>query len=998
MKQVLLFLSAAAMLLIGWQVISGLAQEGFEIDTSPLPKVELSRPERPAGADAGEEAAFVEEALSEPPPGPIPPQDRPVASRTPDGSAASAPLTPEDFEIDRSAPYPPAEAVAAAAAEQGATNGGPAGWAEQAEPKDKFLDRMFGSGKGRERVPAPTAGVPSAVPKAPVAGAPTAAEAAPFIPPVSAPQGEESKPDSPEALMAFREEARRQAIEIECLKNIDLAYQAMGRADFDAAIKLFDIAVTNLPRRPYTVDTLGKARSASAQCEYRLALNAYEQGNAGAARQHLARALDIAPNHKDAQRLRARIERAGVVERRPAAAEAKTPREPRQPSVGRTPEISARQKRIKDALLRGRQYMAVREYDKAAREFTTVLLEDEGNEDANANLKKIADTGYQLETFQFERMKSELMTQVRDAWTPAVKKDFTPVKEKRDDTGVISMDKQKLLKKLQTIIIPQLDFREANIADVIKFLDTQSIVADTASPAGEKGVNIMLNLARPGQPGAAAAAPAPAPAATGELDFGAEGQPEAAGAAAGATGLPTVTMTLRNVVLLDAIKFITEVTGLKYRVEANVVMITPADVVFGEVVTKTFRVQPNLAEIIRGSLGAGAAPAAGGIGTDLIATPAAAAPAPGSDVKKFFVDAGVPFPEGTSIKYQQSLNLLIVANTAENLEKFEEILSHLNVIPMQVEIEARFVEIGQTDLEELGFEWLLTDNWEIAQDASAGAAVPISARQRIQVNKNPFTKGLRNLALGDGTATPSGDLAGILSISSILTNPELSFILHALEQRSGANLLSAPKVTTKSGANAEIKVVREIIYPTEFESSTQNAGGTQTANTAVVVTPTAFETRDTGVILNVTPVVGPDGYTIDLAMMPQVVELSDWINYGSTVMGPGGEPQQINMPQPVFHSRSIATSISIWDGQTVVMGGLITENQGTTEDKIPFLGDIPLIGFFFKSKTTKSVKRNLLIFVSANLVDPAGNKINKEAVNLASPPVAVAVSAGPAAP
>ena len=113
------------------------------------------------------------------------------------------------------------------------------------------------------------------------------------------------------------------------------------------------------------------------------------------------------------------------------------------------------------------------------------------------------------------------------------------------------------------------------------------------------------------------------------------------------------------------------------------------------------------------------------------------------DVKKFFVEAGVPFPEGTSIIYKPSMNKLLVSNTPDNLEQFERILAELNVVPSQVEIEARFVEIGQTDLEEIGMEWLLTDNWQIAENASAGSSIMPGARERIQINRTDFTKGLR---------------------------------------------------------------------------------------------------------------------------------------------------------------------------------------------------------------------------------------------------------------
>ena len=437
-------------------------------------------------------------------------------------------------------------------------------------------------------------------------------------------------------------------------------------------------------------------------------------------------------------------------------------------------------------------------------------------------------------------------------------------------------------------------------------------------------------------------------------------------------------MTLRNIPLIGVIKYVTDTTGLKYRIEDNVVVITPSDMVYGALVTRTYNVQPSIAETIIGPAGN----AGSGEKTEL---GSAATTVERGDVKKFFVGAGVPFPEGTSIAYKPSLNLLIVNNTADNIEIFEHILATLNVQPKQVEIEARFVEIQQQDLEELGIEWLLNNNWQLAQNASAGAAVPLASQERVQMNQGIFSKGLRNLGLGASgiEATQGGTLGNIMSISSILTNPEVTMVLHALEQQTGANLLSAPKVTTKSGVAADIKVVTEWIYPSEFTLVTPAAAGsTQGSQTPLsFVQPGGFTKRDTGVILDVTPTVGPDGYSIDLIMTPQVVELSSWQNYGSTMPNPSGVgTYTLNMPQPIFKSRDITTSITIWDGQTVVMGGLINEQQTTSLDKIPFLGDIPLLGYLFQSKTSNSTKFNLLIFVTANLVDPAGNKIHKDLV------------------
>ena len=103
------------------------------------------------------------------------------------------------------------------------------------------------------------------------------------------------------------------------------------------------------------------------------------------------------------------------------------------------------------------------------------------------------------------------------------------------------------------------------------------------------------------------------------------------------------------------------------------------------------------------------------------------------------------------------------------------------------------------------------------------------------------------------------------------------------------------------------------------------------------------------------------------------------------------------MPQPVFTSRNVTTSIVIWDGQTVVMGGLIREELTTIKDKVPVLGDIPVLGRLFRSEGEYSRKRNLLIFVTARLVDPAGRAIHREG-NMALPGAGIDAGAEAAAP
>jgi general secretion pathway protein D len=225
-------------------------------------------------------------------------------------------------------------------------------------------------------------------------------------------------------------------------------------------------------------------------------------------------------------------------------------------------------------------------------------------------------------------------------------------------------------------------------------------------------------------------------------------------------------------------------------------------------------------------------------------------------------------------------------------------------------------------------------------------------------------------------------------------------VLRALNQSKGVDLVSAPKVTTKSGKRATIEIVREFRYPKEYNDPQLPTGG----GTAAVVTPTTptdFEMKPTGVTLEVEPTVGPDGYTIDLVLAPRVIEFDGFINYGSPIYGNVGWGIPVvsgtttaifiigtqrrlmtenTINKPVFSTREVTTQVSVYDGQTVVLGGLMREDVQKVEDKVPILGDIPLAGRLFRTSADQHVKRNLIMFVTANLLDPAGQPLIKAEV------------------
>ena len=145
---------------------------------------------------------------------------------------------------------------------------------------------------------------------------------------------------------------------------------------------------------------------------------------------------------------------------------------------------------------------------------------------------------------------------------------------------------------------------------------------------------------------------------------------------------------------------------------------------------------------------------------------------------------------------------------------------------------------------------------------------------------------------------------------------------------------------------------------------------------AITVTVQQIET---GPILDVVPYVLSDGYTINLSLIPS---LTDFNGYDTPPNIPnvtsGLNVVQLPVVLPDFTVRQVVTTVNVWDNQTVVIGGLISSQIQSTKDKVPVLGDIPLIGRLFQSQSKNTLRKNLMIFVTATIVDPAGNRVHTD--------------------
>lgn len=691
-----------------------------------------------------------------------------------------------------------------------------------------------------------------------------------------------------------------------------------------------------------------------------------------------------------------------------------------------TPQFAATREDVTRLLYEAEGYYQSGRYDLAMKRYEQVLNKDPYNIAARKGMEQVNAEKSKYYGNAYNETRSRMLWLVEREWERPVRN----IADGRRSTGSLRNDSgirttEAIIAKLNRIVIPKIDLRDTSVREAVEFLKQRSRELDTSTDvqADKRGVNIVLKTN-----------PASAPV---EIPGGAPADPAAPPPVVGGNADTKITLTLSNVPLIEALRYLTELAGLKYKIEPYAVSIVPLTEITEEMVTKEYRVPPGFIPATAAGATAATAPLPGGpVAGGMTETRLGGR----ISALDYLTSVGVPFPPESFAQYVPAGSRLIVRNTPSAIDLIDFLVdAAAGVQPTQVEIESKFLEITQNNLKELGFDWLLgpfsigggvygsggtvgygnntsPTSPQAADYPFVDSGVPVGA-SAVGQGGYPLTGGLRS-GVGSNVRSaisansldallsgiiPGSNFAapGILGIAGVFSNPQFQVVIRALDQKKGVDLMSAPKVTTKSGRKAVVKIVRNFPYPTEFNPP--EPPPPQTGNTGDIIltpgsiittgvvtpsTPTAFETRDLGVTLEVEPVVGADGYTIDLNLSPEVVEFDGFVNYGSPILGAQYNPLTITIDtpvltenvinQPIFSTRKVTTSVSIWDGQTVALGGLIREDVQKVQDKVPLLGDIPLAGRLFRTNVDQKIKRNLIIFVTARLMDAEGRPVRQE--------------------
>lgn len=766
--------------------------------------------------------------------------------------------------------------------------------------------------------------------------------------------------DGPASGLAQREVSKRTETLREAQALMTEADLFSSKGDFEEAAKLHRQAWEMLPDAPMSAAQKRRARDG-----FSAAAVAHAKKLAAAGRYPEARALlqavlaeNFNPGNEAAKTFREQLD------------------DPDRFEPALTPEHLGNVAAVQKELRMGDGLLTLGNYNEAIARFSNALRVDPYNSAARRGMERAEQFKSEYYDAARDQNRARRLSEVDRGWEdPVPATDLSSLFGGGSaGLGAMGGSKENILVKLRSLLIPIVDLQGASLQEVVEFLRIRSRDLDPT----KKGVDFVLKVS-----------------------------PE--------TAAMPVTLNMVSVPIEEVLRYATEMSGTVYRADEFAVTITSRAEKSTTLVAKSYRVPPDFLQNAPAD-GAGAAPAP--------ADPFAPAQAQGGGLqirrlgaREFLEQRGVVFPEGTAATYNPGTNILFVKNTAENLAMIDALVEQaLSSAPKQVEVHVRMVEINERRLQELGFDWLMgqfnvpgsssifgSGGTVGNQGAPANSDFPMTfpGSGGVPVGVNPITAGLRSsgnilgvpsidgLIGGIAVPTINSRSPGVFALTGVFTDPQFQVVIRALSQCKGVDVVSTPSVVTKSGQRANISIVRELIYPTEFDPPQipQNVDGSGTAP-VTPATPTAFEKRDVGVTLEVEPVVGDNNRTVDLNLVPSSVEFEGFINYGSPIstatvdaLGNATLTQltENRIIQPVFRTNKVTTSVTVWDGNTVVLGGVMYERRQDIQDKVPVLGDIPIIGRSFRSQVSQTERKNVIFFVTARVIDPAGHRVNPAA-------------------
>lgn len=320
----------------------------------------------------------------------------------------------------------------------------------------------------------------------------------------------------------------------------------------------------------------------------------------------------------------------------------------------------------------------------------------------------------------------------------------------------------------------------------------------------------------------------------------------------------------------------------------------------------------------------------------------------------------VGWPKDAKLFIDRKSNTVYVYSTPDSITELKRLINSIDYTSVQILIETRFVEVSDKASTAFGIDWEVSPN----QKVIGGASITEAGKDGV----GGF--------LGQVLATNGGSYG-------------VSAKIKALESKNLADTLSEPKILTLNNSRGLIELKKEITYIGSYENIGSNTNYNNNQNNNGILVPQPIQTTTqvpkyekdySGIRLEIRPSVGRNSDIITLAVFPTVRVLVDGPQSTTFNSSDGSSTPITNTIQspPTFDTRSLSTTLHVKNGGTVVLGGMASELQNRSSSGVPVLSRVPFIGALFGSKSTHDERGNLLIFITAHIIDPTGAKQGEE--------------------
>ena len=754
------------------------------------------------------------------------------------------------------------------------------------------------------------------------------------------------------------EVVRRQELVFRSQKAIEEGEKAEALGDYASAQERFRFAYSNLQKSQETESVVGVAGEGLSRVNYELSKLALASQKWEEAQKLLEEAESASPGNESVEKL---LEKVKLAANNPKIAGDLV-----NPAL--TPKFLESLKTVEDLLKISEQYQRTGQFDEALTVLKKALTIDPYNKAALRLMNKINEEKENYFLVAREQTREKRLLELEEKWSAKPKKKIEGKIEEVGQVVLVKSNKFGINEKLKTIVVPDLNFKGASIIDAANFLSSKSKELDKKD---KKGIQIIV-------------------------------QEDAKRSA------KLVDLSLRNIPLGEALRYVCRVSSVKFKVEEFAIVIIPLSAPETVLITRIFNISPTFINTTT-SAGADDKSGAGGAARRVSTTPTVTEGGGNAEAMNQLREKGVDFPPGSTAVYSPTQGTLTITNTQDQIDLIEELVNADSGQSLVVDVSVKVVEIGQTDLDEISnnINFKLKDvalAQRIASLSSIGenqnTTLPTFGRTPaintgLRGSQGFRINGLDNIITGGSTglATPNAFKLGV----SGLTGSELQTILTAIAQKKSSDFLASPSIRVKAGSKALINNSRRMLYPTGFDKPKATAVESVEQGNNIIVPPpvfvpafpNSFESKDIGVKLEVQPQVPADKTSIELALSPDIVDFEGFVNYGEPVNLVSGSGNTFlfsdnTINQPVFNNRKIQTRVTVQDKYTFVLGGLTRDEVQKVEDKIPFLGDLPVIGAAFRSKAVKTTKKNLLIFVTPRILLPDGTPLRPDIIPLVS--------------